>query len=47
MAIGGVETDASRQAQTGRLTRECPVCGRLLGKEDPWDRVACECGWEW
>jgi hypothetical protein len=31
----------------GRWTRKCPVCGRLLGKDQPLDRIACECGWTW
>ena len=45
--MGKVGKDASASTAAGRWTRRCPVCGRPLGKEDPMDRISCECGWEW
>ena len=45
--VDKADSDTTTCPPAGRWMRQCPVCERLLRKEDPWDRIACECGWEW
>lgn len=41
------EPGTTRPGGGALWVRACPLCGRVLAKAEPLDRVRCPCGWLW